>query len=1267
MREEELLNRLRDYIIRKRYHELFEYKTNKELLYNKIIKNIDLNKIDYLNLKTKEEDPIIFRDQSPYIDLLEDGLDDLRRLSGQIPSHYLRRTINPEEIVASVRERSSQQNEEKTMFLINPSRVLSFNDSAQLRSDEGIVLESIKRDINSICYTYTFTENIKSTAIFEAKKQGYTFKADTPAFMMHNPDLIKMSLSRDINSLNFVPPAAWTEDLKEYAIKLALKNGYVLCDYSGTFLRSNIEIIKQSLKHDYQSAIYVKWDNLTNEEIADIEKFIIENNLDFVISSRTPINFKRNVDICIKSAKLDPDSLNYVDWEYLAKTPEQLDKLCLALIEQEYVLTASSPEFLKNATRICLNSIKNNIYSARHFSKDLKDWLDADLDEFPVKNKEDEEIKENILEIRHYLILNGYYSFEDFLKLTSTLLKDDVTLDYYLKKMGISDDTDDKNNHTFYEIVKEFIKKAFSTPLKVADIKKVFSMVSLKKWEEFKRENNDHYTNIFNRICDSLEKNNNFISALNELKFLMKVDDVLDERKYALFNAFIEYHQIYHGPNVDNKIELLQAKRDEISAYSALFISKSKEDFLSEKINEFSESYKQFFVIRIDNPIVKKKVVEVKQRAMLKGMFENHDPSLIAKLNSIKDKYLTYNYHSAIKKDIIPQILDLFETEIITKNISSIDDILSIEKPPRFDEYENYEKVSKLINRLNSHNIKFDGPEVDKYRCFISFDGEKYVYKGNTFDENEIAQIMAYKDLKYVFGKIRSEIIQIAKGIDSFDNLTQEDIKTVIGECPFSDEYYTFDFNVFNQYYIKLFNEYLTCFENNKELVLNDTSYKLFCNLMIDNGLFATSIITTLGKDSVFKEISSRIVDKEIIEILANMPSLLMLIAPEEFIIENIDKILDFKELIKHASIKQINLLGSEVLKKIYTNNGYTSASQSERISVACDLLSSMVSVSSRTVPFINGSFGNYRYSMYDSQDETLLTAGLDTNACFRCCGNDNDFLHYCALDKNGFVIKLTDNEGNFIGRASGFRNGNGVYINQLRTIYDKKSSAYESERQSIIKTFELACNDIVEISQSNPNEEQKIDFVVVTKSYSLSDTPSNVSEATANEIGNNPMDSESDDWTSFINNRNLRESVMREHNYFNTDFGGYQIICMKSAIGELTPDKIHKKDVPALYIRNRKGVNVGEFSPENENIINRIRAIYSHLTGEEFKLSKYPKECRVITGDNWFIILDSKGILDGCCLPTDAFAKEEFTSVMEQIKNNQNIEDVLGQEAIKR
>ena len=377
---------------------------------------------------------------------------------------------------------------------------------------------------------------------------------------------------------------------------------------------------------------------------------------------------------------------------------------------------------------------------------------------------------------------------------------------------------------------------------------------------------------------------------------------------------------------------------------------------------------------------------------------------------------------------------------------------------------------------------------------------------------------------------------------------------------------------------------------------------------------------------------------------------------------DNLDKILDYKEMLKYADLKQISLLGKEVIKKVYSNNGFTSASQKERINVACDLLSAMMSRSESTVPYIKGTYGNYKYSMYDSTDETLLTAGLDTNACFRCCGNDNDFLHYCALDKNGFVIKITDTDGNFIGRASGFRNGNGVYINQLRTIYDKKSSAYSSEQDAIIKTFEQACDDIVETSQKNKDEQDKIDFVVVTQSYALSDKHSNVDDKTTDAIGCDPMDAQSDDWKQFVSTtKNLDEA--KRSNSFNTDYGNYLIICIKSAVGTLTPDKIKKGDVPALYSRTRQQVNVNEPNEDLENYVNKIKACFSYQTGQEFGYLKVPQSCKVVIGDNWYIVFGNQGVLDRCYLPHDNYAKMEFDTFMGQLLPKQ--EDLSANEQI--
>lgn len=1122
---------------------------------------------EYQNLKKINNNKLINEIYIKYKENKEK--DDLHKIIDNNNYEFEKMSFRKSEILKN--EMQSEFSKRIQQFLSDESQILNINSPYFLLENEEVVLASIKRNINSVAFVGILTDNIRSVAIEEAKRQNYIFSIDTPSFMLQNADLIKQSIQNDISTIDLIPD--WTNELSNFAYEQALQNSYILTINSPNFLRKNFNIAKQSVQLNPQSVNLVRLDDFNDEE----KKLFINT-----------------------------------------------------LIEINYVLNINSPDYVRNNLEICLNSIKNDVNSGRYIP-------DSMIKKHP--------------EIIKQLMINGYYSLEEFLKLSLEELKDDDILKYYLKQMGIPQGIDDRSK-LYLERVKQFIQGTLNKPLEVKNIRKIFHFVALKEWEKYRQKNCDYYTNIFNRICDSLEKNSNFINALNELKFLTEVEAVLEERKYALFNAFIEYHQIYHNPNIKNKLELLQAKKNDISLNAALFISKSKEDFIIEKMNEFDEAFKYFFKIKIDNSFVKKKVIEIKQREMLKTLFKEKDSQLIEKLDLIKQKYLTHQYHSSIKQERINEILELFITRIIMGNVSSVDDILSNVKPDHFDDYEVYEKVSKLVNRLNSHNISYDGKEVEKYRHLISFDGNKYYYNGLSFEESELSLIMGYKDLKYVFGKVKSEIMQITKGLGNFTELTKEDIELLVKECPFTDEFYSFNSKHLNKWRIKVFCKLLKIFEEYSEIIIDNNNYETLCNLFIENGLLQFAMISELGSydipsrifDTFFNYITIDVCEKTM-EVL---PRLTGFLDKDEFNIENIDKILGFKEMFKYADLKQISLLGKDTIKKIYSNNGFTSSTQKERINVACDLVSAMASRNISTVPYVEGSVGNYKYSMYDSTDTTLLTAGLDTNACFRCCGHDNDFLHYCALDKNGFVIKITDSEGNFIGRASGFRNGNGVYINQLRTIYDKQSSAYESEKQGIIQVFQRACDDIVKTSQNNQDEINKIDFVVVTQSYLLADEYSNyVSSSVTDKIGLNPMENKSQDWACFVTQtKNLNESV---NGYFNTDFGGYLLLCMSSSVGQLTPDKIKQGDVPAMYKRTRKPISINEPSEIIEQDINKIKACHSHQTGNDFIYIKIPKDCKIMTGDNWYIVFDKQGIIDSCYLLSDEFAKMEFSSAVEQ------------------
>ena len=369
------------------------------------------------------------------------------------------------------------------------------------------------------------------------------------------------------------------------------------------------------------------------------------------------------------------------------------------------------------------------------------------------------------------------------------------------------------------------------------------------------------------------------------------------------------------------------------------------------------------------------------------------------------------------------------------------------------------------------------------------------------------------------------------------------------------------------------------------------------------------------------------------------------------------------------ADDEAIAILGKDIILKLCEYRDYTTDQTEEIIDSAIDLVCKMTKRCKSTVPYIKGELENYKYTMYDSQDSEILLSGINTNACFRIDGNDNDFLYYCALDKNGFVIKIVDEYNNFIARASGFRNGNGVYINQLRTIYDYGGLGYEgdclSEKKKIIETFKKACQDIIDISQSNKYERDKIDFVLVTKSYALADTESNVSKETERKIGNTPMDYQSEDWKEFVNSTDNLQEIVDERDFFSTDYGDYSLICVAHSTKIKDSNEmqlpIKSKNVEALYTRKRSKILIDNPNPEIIDKINRIKGIDSYLNNYYFKSALIPQDSIVFIGDNWYIVYSKGNIIDECLLEYDKSASIEYEAAKRILESSIELDYIPG------
>lgn len=785
------------------------------------------------------------------------------------------------------------------------------------------------------------------------------------------------------------------------------------------------------------------------------------------------------------------------------------------------------------------------------------------------------------------------------------------------------------NVEKYKERIVKLYHKAIQTFPTINNFKSIFMIDAEAVWKDYRNKNIDDYANIFCKICIELKNNDNFYVAIKKMDFMDKMKHVLGEKYNLLILEMEQYHSIIHNNKELNSIDV---SRNLIAKMSALYVSICKENYKKQKINEYFEDVKKYFIPKKNNPVILKKISEYKQKQKFQEMYIKKDEKIYSFLKNIVDQ------NSMIMDEKV--IWDMIDNFLIN-DYSKLNDF--IKEPLGWNDYKRFRAASKLINRLNNKYIKYTDLELVKYLDIIKYDAnsDNYYYDGPLFDEILIFKYNDYQKKIDLYNNLKKQIIFKSKDLKINDNISKEELDNISSYLPFNDNFFEFD-----QDKVKLFTlqDFISkCMLEDEFIkpssILNDDSYEVLSKYAIGNGMFWLLLLSNYS-----------LYDKSLIlETFDYIDEVVKLSKIFNYDINNYEDVLALSELGKCADEQSIAILGQDLITSLCKSREYTKKSAHEIVKMAKELVCSMVKKDKATVPYVCGQVNNYIYSIYDSYDVTILESGIDTNACFRIDGNENDFFHYCALDKNGIVIKITDSYGNFVGRAAGFRNGNGVYINQLRTIYDRGGYGYygisENEKLDIIETFKMACNDIVETSQKNENEVDKIDFVLATKSYALNCIEDTIDRDVTDKIGRFPMDVESKDWENFVNSTSNLQEVKKVTDKFTTDYGNYSLICMAhSKDVKLEIDELCKKDVEAVYDRPRNKILITS-NPENAviNKINRIKAINSFYNKTKFESCFIPKDALIFTGDNWYIVCDNGNIVESCLLEFDSKAKIEF------------------------
>ena len=1031
------------------------------------------------------------------------------------------------------------------------------------------------------------------------------------------------------------------------------------------------KVINLDKLHKIAASVFYRTILSDIEEEFIIDKFI-QNNM--IIDIKTPSVICKNRDCIISSIKKDINSIDFIIMNTRLHNDDELKEFVIdEALKQNYILKYNSPFFLKENYDIAINSIKQDVSSATYFvpTHDVTDEQMQDLIDLVIQGKyvvnenthpylsmnidvvlssirEDinskipPEMKKELIVIEE-LAKRNYDFSEQFIKESSLLcLKDEVIKNAFMSKLKFADEIGSD-----YDLrLKEFINRILESKLDIKTINDLFANSLENEWEKEKSRNSELYTNVFGKICGILRNNKRgFLNAIDGCLLLNIMECILKDKYSQLYNAMNNYYNIYHS-NIPNKLKELEPYQDIISLYSSLYVAMSKENYKKKEKKRYERTIKSYFKLNLSNPIIYKQIYEQSQKRKFRKMIFDKNEEVVKFINSLKHKYFF-----VLSEDVIEKILD----EII---YSDKPDYKNVFRFSLEGDFKLHEKVTKIINRLNNGFISICDKEIDKYREYIIYDHhtKKYLNCNDTFKKEEKKEYKKYKNLVHIFNKIKREIMLYVKELEVDELIDEKHMKKLIDELPFTDDNFVLDYEkILEETNISSFLcRVVTTLEENKKInILDDECYNSLIKIFADPGIYWFLSILHSNKYKVPIEFNKEY--KDFFQMVSMSDSIKKFSHNHSIDISSFSKFMKVYDLCRYSDEMSINILGKNIIEELLFT--YSSHEKYEVITEATKLVSHMSYRREKTIPYIEGEYKNYKYSIYDNNDTDILLCGIRTSSCFALLSSDCDFLQYCCLNKNGFVIKITDELDNFVGKASGFRNGNCVFINQLRTINDYLTSSYTNklDGKDIINTFQEACIDMLNTSLNNKEENIKIEHIFATKSFSLGDCTTVVSDEVTEYIGDEPMNINSEDWLEFVNlTGESLGTFTNDSSGFITDYGSYPLVLIASLknYNEITKDDIKLGDVPTLYKNNSTELLInGEYSTESIEKINRIKAINSYLRNEEYNQNQISNNYFIYMGNNWYVIINEDEVIDSDYIVLDEIAKKEYEVALHEIK----------------
>ena len=723
---------------------------------------------------------------------------------------------------------------------------------------------------------------------------------------------------------------------------------------------------------------------------------------------------------------------------------------------------------------------------------------------------------------------------------------------------------------TFKKRLKDLLK-----PLPIITIssyRKIYEIEAEEQWKQLKSKNRDLFSSFFQRMyiqleiygIEKVEKDYN-----NNLHIMAEVlgkdyDDI--RSKIISLNYFLK----------SNDTKNIEKIKEDLKQYYKKFVILSKKRFVNEYVDDKLNSIKKYFS-------------KISSNKILKQMTENEFINVIKSRDNLYGKLLN-GVNANFNINLSNLDFERMIISILNKQDEETYKILNIKKPEFYDDI----KQMKSFRRLRANYVRKIRENIKPELYCIC---EKYL--NNPLENKNLKSYFSQEQILFLNDIIN--LMKESKSIVDFNNdmLFLSEYKEFTKENKKELEKFNYDISIFNEIKKIIFDMYIREKEtynelykiveedvNNKELsgdiIFNDSNFELTDFSYAFDEKIIKNFISKLEEESFlslnnyeYMKLKDLLISDKLLapmlydnlnqaklyELINNFHNIYSIMDYSLINKSNLDLIFKKLNVYKYANGKQINMLGLEVVEKIINSNQFmdvkvTDDDIKERLVKAEDLLNRAETVTLSTVPYIDVNKNGVYISRYLNNDPKILTSGIDTNSCFKLSANDNDFLYYTILNKNGFVIKFTNKDGKLLGKAIGIRRNNILEINGIRNSDNSNlitSKEQYTQYKNMLEAFDLYATKIIEETKDTNTP---IDFVVSNKAGLLESSEFNDRyEILGSHLFDNPIDTTNEDWYKFVHTYDgCKKNYLQQasdNTIFTTDFGHYPVVMIKKRDGK--------------------------------------------------------------------------------------------------------------------